>query len=145
MKEILKQPVAKYALIAGGAYLLYRVAKKLFPPPNAPDQATSEIKALEAKGMKATYPDSVYSGFADSIYSAGLNTYGTDEQAIYNIFSKMQNDLDVAKLIAAFGYRRAEFSFVDVTLGGFLQSELDANEMNVVNNILSKKAIKYRF
>ena len=144
MKDLLKQPVVKYGLIAGGVYVLYKVATKLFPD-SALTKATNEIKTLEGKGIKATYPDSVYYGFADSIYSAGINTYGTDEQAIYSIFSKMQNDLDVAKLVSAFGTRRAEFSFVDVTLGGFLQSELDANELNVVNNTLSQKGIKYRF
>jgi hypothetical protein len=57
----------------------------------------------------------------------------------------MQNDLDVSKLIQAFGMRRIEFSTRTDSLAAFLRSELDSSELQKVNNILASKNIKYRF
>ena len=94
--------------------------------------------------MKASYPDAVYSNLADAIEQACLG-FGTDEQIIYQVFSKMNNDLDVAKLIVAYGTRRIEFTLEMGTLAQVLVSELDSSEIANVNNILSKKGITYRF
>ncbi len=91
--------------------------------------------------------DSAYKGYADSIYAArsANNIFGTDEDAIYSVFKKMNNDLDVAKLITAFGQRRLSFSLNSANLGGFLTDELDATELGIVNSGLRSKGIKYQF
>jgi hypothetical protein len=57
----------------------------------------------------------------------------------------MNNDLDVNKLIVAFGSRRIEFSSQSASLGGFLSSELDEKEREEINKILKAKNIKYKF
>lgn len=134
----------KYGLIAGGIYLGYKLIS-YFTSGNTPAQAATEVNKLQKSGVKQTYPDSNYSQWANAIYSAGFNTLGTDEQTIYDIFKKMMNDLDVAKLIVAFGEQRVEFSFQELPLGAWLRTELSASEMNVINNIFATRNIKYRF
>ena len=104
-----------------------------------------------SQGQKATYPLTNYNLFADKIYSAGLSTFGTSEQDIYDVFEKMNTDLDVIMLIEAFGKRRLEFyvciPFTECgeNLGAFLQSELDPDENEKINKILADKNIEYRF
>jgi len=129
-----------------GGYLLFRGVKKLVTKEGAVDEAKKDEKKLVAKGVKPTYTEGQYMLFADRIYTAGIDAFfGTDEDAIYSVFGNMKNDLDVNKLIQAFGERRIEFSMRKATLGAFLSSELDSEEMNKINNILSTKGIKYRF
>jgi hypothetical protein len=98
-----------------------------------------------AKGIKPSYPDSMYSMWANAITSAGFNTLGTNEQAIYDVFKKMNNNADIVKLIIAFGEQRVEFSLQSVALGAWLSSELNSSEMAVLNKILSDKKITYKF
>ena len=86
-----------------------------------------------------------YTQFADQIYAAVLTVFGTDEAAIYSVFNKMQNNLDVAQLIKAFGKRRLEFSTTMAELGAHLTEDLDTSELNKLNSILAAKNITYRF
>lgn len=141
----LENKYVKYGLIAGGLYVGYKLIMFFAGSITSVAAAKDEIKILTSKGVKATYPDSSYTQWASSIVSAGFNTIGTDEQAIYAIFKKMMNDLDVAKLIVAFGNQRVEFSFQSAPLGAWLSSELSSDEMATVNKILSNKKIKYQF
>lgn len=137
IKSATKDPVIKYILIGGGIYLSYKLIKGFFNPP-------SDIDTLTNQGMKPTYTDGVYMNLADSIESA-CDGIGTDEQVIYQVMSKMKNDLDVAKLIAAYGKRRLEYTLVWGTLSYTLTDELDQSELNQVNSILAKNGIKYKF
>jgi len=145
MKLDTENKYVKYGLIAGGLFVGYKIIQFFMGGSNSIAAATNEVKTLSSKGVKATYPDSSYTQFASAIVSAGFNTLGTNEQAIYAIFRKMMNDLDVAKLIVAFGNQRVEFSFQTMPLGAWLSTELDNNEMAIVNKILSDKKIKYQF
>jgi hypothetical protein len=145
MKIDTENKYVKYGLIAGGLYVGYKLIQFFAGSITSVASATNEVKNLTAKGVKPTYPDSNYSQWASSIVSAGFNTLGTNEQAIYAIFNKMVNDLDVAKLIVAFGVQRVEFSFQKVPLGAWLSSELDSDELEVINKILRNKNIKYQF
>lgn len=103
-----------------------------------------EIK-LSSEGQKLSYPLTTYKTLADALEQAGTAWFGTDEKAIYGVFEKMKNDLDIVQLFKAFGMRRLEFSFTQANLGGFLASELSADEIQNVNKILASKGIKYRF
>lgn len=145
MEINLENKYVKYGLIAGGLYVGYKLVQFFAGSNTSVVNATNEIKVLTSKGVKATYPDSNYTQWANSIVSAGFNTLGTNEQAIYAIFRKMMNDLDVAKLIVAFGNQRVEFSFQTAPLGAWLSSELDSDELETVNKILRDKNIKYQF
>jgi hypothetical protein len=145
MKLDTENKYVKYGLIAGGLFVGYKLIQFFTGSSNSINAASNEIKVLNAKGVKATYPDSNYTQWASAIVSAGFNTLGTNEDAIYAIFKKMVNDLDVAKLIVAFGNQRVEFSFQKMPLGAWLSSELDSNELEIVNKILRDRNIKYQF
>ena len=66
------------------------------------DTYESDADKLINKGVTPTYMDSQYMIFANVLFSA-MNSYGTDEVAIGKIMYKMKNDLDVNKLITAYG------------------------------------------
>jgi hypothetical protein len=132
-------------IIGAIGYGIYRLTKKgsLLNP----SDAKKDIKKLEEAGQVGTYLDALYIGFADAIYAARQcnNLFGTDEDAMYNVFRKMNNDIDVAKLIKAFGEKRLCFSLSSATLGGFLSDDLDEDEIAIINDILKKKKITYQF
>jgi len=129
--------------IIGGGYLAYAIYKKLNP--SEEDKAQNQLDK-EAKELgKGTLQESEYKSLANSLYDAFMTAFGTDEDAIYGVFNKLGNDADIRRLIAAFGYRRAEWGFTDYDLPYFIKDELDATEIRYVNQILSAKNIKYRF
>jgi hypothetical protein len=144
-ESIFAKPLT-WAIIAGaGIYLASRFIKK---SPTAAEK--KDVKVLEQQGQKATYLDSNYKQFADGLYAARAANApffwgGTNEQAMYNIFNKMKNDLDVVKLTEAFGSRRLSYSLQNANLGGFLKDELDEEELNIINTGLRSKKINYQF
>jgi hypothetical protein len=139
----LKNPTVITWIVVGGlglyAYSRFRRATAL------PDQGDIAKDDLRKLGQTPSYSDTSYVGFADKINSAGVTGFGTDENAIYDVFQQMKNDADVLKLIAAFGNRRIEFSLAWAGLSGWLRSELDAREIAKINAILAGKGITYRF
>ena len=115
----------------------------------------SDYDAFIAQGQKPTYPQTNYTLFADKIYEAGCANvfcYGTDEEAIYDVFKQMKNDVDVLLLIKAFGARMPRGSvcipFTDcpgIGLGEWLQTELSSYNFSEINNILAKNSITFKF
>lgn len=85
-----------------------------------------------------SYTDGQYNQFAQVLYSA-MEGIGTDEEAVFRIIGYMKKDIDVAKLIVAYGVKG------DETLGAWLQGDLSSSDMNKVNQILTSKGIKYQF
>lgn len=141
-ESIFAKPLT-WAVIAGaGIYLASRFFKK---DPLATEKRDEQT--LIQEGQKPTYLDAAYKGYADSIYTArsANNFGGTDEDAIYSVFKKMKNDLDIAKLVTAFGERRLSFSLTSANLGGYLNDELDSTELGIINTDLRSKGIKYQF
>lgn len=108
---------------------------------------------LVAQGQKPSYPQTSYLQMADKIDEAGCPygywtaCSGTDEEAILSPFNQMNNALDVLLLVKAFGKRTARGTTSTTTydLGGFLATELDAEKIDEINEILSKRGINYRF
>jgi hypothetical protein len=140
----LNKPLVWLTIIGLGVFALTKLVKAISKKLTL-SNADADIKAAEKSGEKLTYSLGNYTQFADQIYAAVLYTWGTDEQAIYNVFSKMNNNLDVAQLIKAFGKRRLEFSTTMAELGAHLSSDLDDSEIAKLNSILASKNITYRF
>ena len=118
------------------------------------EQFKNDYNELTSGGQKATYLETNYIQFADKIYEAGCSgvfCYGTDEDAIFDVFDKMQNELDVLLLVKAFGLREERGSICipgtdcGLGLGAWLQTELGEDDFTEVNKILSQKGIKYQF
>ena len=106
---------AKGVVVVGGVAALFFVGKKLytivFPSAEAKRNAElsrnidTEIAKLQ-KLMKATYPESTYNTLANTIYNSMRFAVGDDYAAVQDALKKMKNDLDVVKLIKAFGSRQ---------------------------------------
>jgi len=102
------------------------------------------------KTTKQTISDSQASGFASRVFVA-LNGNGTDESAIYDVFTNVKNDADVLAIIKAFGTKKLTNSLLWDTvvyeggLAGAIQDEFDSSEIEKLNSILAGKDIKYRF
>ncbi len=106
-----------------------------------------DIKEEIKNGEQPSYSNTNYQTLADALYAArqGNHIFGTDEDTFYNVFNQMKNKLDVLKLSEAFGNRRLSVSLQDGNLGGFIADELNADEIDSINKILSNKSIDYRF
>lgn len=145
-KDLAKNKYVKIGAAVGGAYILYRVIRSAARPATAPNVAKDDVSKFMREGQRQSYPNGQYHIFADAIYSAGFDyLFGTDDTAMYSIFSQMNNNLDVAKLIVAFGTRRKELSGQSGSLGEFIASEMNSGERAKINKILASKGISYRF
>lgn len=124
----------------------------------ANQQFNSDYQQLtQQAGQTPSYPATDYTQLADKIYAAGclgLFCYGTDEQAIYDVFDKMKNDLDVLLLTKAFGLRQERGGICipipgtgscEVSLAEWLQTELSSYNFKTINENLTKKGIKFQF
>ncbi len=129
---------AKGIVVIGALGIAYivgkRVYKTLFPTEQekANQQLTkdiaNEIEKLQKGGVKPTFPDSNYFTMANTIYESMRYAVGDDYANVELTLKKMKNDLDVAKLIKAFG-RKQDYVFgipegQPKDLISFVQSEL---------------------
>jgi len=111
-----------------------------------------EQQALLQEGSSTTptYPNSQYFAWANRLEQSMFDI-GTDEDAIFSVFSYLRNNGDFIKLKQAFGVREYTGGFLpgflspDLSLDGWIQEELDSSEIQQLNNILKNKGITYRF
>jgi hypothetical protein len=157
-------PVGKAIVVIGGGVILYLVGKpiykKVFPSNEekiaalALKNTSEDLKKFVASGLKQSYPDSQYNSLADSIYNAQRTSLGNDSGTIKNVLLKMNNNLDVAKLIQAYGIRQnyafmiptEKFGLLGASNNGITQDLFGAFSYRVseVNNDWSKKGITYK-
>ena len=140
---------------AVGIYLVYRLIKGVNKfQEDIPFQSEEQSTANElAKLNKNPYTrqkltESQAKSYANKLFQA-MDGLGTDEQSIYSVFYKLQNDADFLAIQNAFGTKTISsgsyfVSDVRGTMVPCLSSELDIDELKRVNDILSKKNIKYR-
>jgi hypothetical protein len=141
-------PAERIILLAGtgiGAIVIFRQIGKItgfIKQTTQNIQTSGELNQWENVGQTPSYQNTQYQIFADSI-SAAMAYWGpanTDEEAIRNVFKKMNNNADVLKLIAAFGIRD------DWGLSKWLTYELsDEDKEKYVNQVLRSKGITYQF
>jgi hypothetical protein len=158
-------PWAKGVVFVGGALVVYmvgsRIYKKVFP--SAKDVAnrqlsnnvSSEIRKFENKGLKPSYNESNYITFANTIYEGMRYCVGDNYGAVEENLKKMNNDLDVAKLVKAFGQKQNYcfglptggamdlFTFVKKELGNDFGGLTDYR-VKSVNSDWAKKGITYK-
>lgn len=122
------------------------------------EQTTEEaIKDVQEKRpyLKATLTGLQYVNIANDIYnavsnSAKISKLGTDESLIYRAFLKLNNDVDIITLTKVFGVREIPSGSYLVSnfkgnLNEVINNFLDETEIRVLNNLLAKKGITYRF
>ena len=150
---------AKGIVVVGGLAATYifvsqtmkRIRKTMDNKENkqAIESAKDDLQELQRKGMKATLTKAQTDAMADAI----LNQYKGADLALesYNVtarqFNKLNNDIDFLNLKTSWGVRTYPddlWGYVtNVTLEAAIQNELFAISINNLNNILSKKGIKY--
>lgn len=83
---------------------------------------------------KLSYPMAQYGLWADALFQA-MDGWGTDEDAIFNVFSKMKTNNDLAQLQVSFGVKEGQ------NLGQWLQDDLGDDEKNKVRSILTSNGV----
>lgn len=162
-----RQPgVVKVIAVTGIALLGYTIYRRIRhnqevkEANTAGDIALSEIQKLANQGVYATYTDAQYEAFSQALVQS-MNGCGSDMNKIKQVFSQLQNDADIQKLIAQFGVRYIEpcwysqadayaiWLFNDQAYGGglptWLSFKLDSSEIVQVNGILRSKGVNYQF
>jgi hypothetical protein len=155
---------AKGVVVVGGTLVVVlvgaRVYRGLFPTESQrknkelSKNVDSEINSLSRNGLKPSFSDSNYNTFANTIYNSMRFAVGDDYGTVESTMKKMKNDLDVAKLIKAFGQRQ-NYAFAipignPMDLFTFIQDELGKEwgftnvRIRRINEDYKKKGIKYQ-
>jgi len=142
--------VVGVGVVAGAGYGIYKLIKFLSAENKAEKKETQLVKGeLETEVAKTglSYPGSQYLTFANVIETAGFDI-GTDEEAIYSTFRKLNNNADYLQLLSAWGKpNRTIYDWgigYDMTLPQYLRYEMGDDEINKINYILKSKGITYK-
>lgn len=87
-----------------------------------------------------SYGESQYKVYAQKLFDA-MNGWQTDEDAIYEVFKKMNNIDDILQLQIAFSDVEDE----NATLSEWLHDDLSSSEMKQLNAIIAERSIEYSF
>jgi hypothetical protein len=107
---------AKGIAVLGVGVVAFLVGRKLYKVafPSLEEQKSkqmlnninSDIRKNLSLGLKPSFADSNYNTFANTIYEGMRYAVGDDYGTVEATMKKMMNNLDVAKLIQAFGLRQ---------------------------------------
>lgn len=132
--------VSVTAAVGFAGYKIYMLIKKK----NAIEKQDAEIKKsvkdeiadLENSGHKPSYKDSEYNQYAEIIHSSMKFCVGDNYTLVEETLKKMKNDLDVAKLVQAFGKRKDYCFGVPVgeyNLFAYVQKELGDENLGLTS------------
>lgn len=106
----------KGVVVIGVGVVAFLVGRKIYKVafPSAEEKKSrqmltnvnQDIRTSISKGLKPTFMDANYDTFANTIYNGMRYAVGDDYGTVEATLKKMMNDLDVAKLIKAFGVRQ---------------------------------------
>lgn len=112
--------------------------------------ANQEIKNLGQQGQNPSFADTQYSAWASQIKTAfdGCDPQSDDYDTVMRIMKQMKNDVDVLKLISAFGtatWDECGWFMGNVTGDLAYGIAHEINGISDINAVLSSKGIKFRF
>ena len=150
-------PWAKGVVVVGGLGMVYIIGSKIYaalkPKPQDIINIQSDIGKLETK-MQPSYGDASYDQYANTIYNAQRTSACNDSGAILDVAKLMKNDLDVAKLVKAYGTRQDyAFGFPTDSYGlfGAMRKGIEADffgafayRIGKVNSDWASKGITYQ-
>lgn len=109
-------PWAKGVVIVGGAAVVFILGRKIYKAVFPSDKekknkqllqdVNTEIRTYTNQGIKPTFTDSQYETIANTIYNSMRYCVGDDYATVEIKMKQMKNNIDVAKLIKAFGKRQ---------------------------------------
>jgi hypothetical protein len=142
--------------IASGVVLFFlykKIKSKLFP--SAEEQRQQQISQsiggeiiILKRNFTQSYNDSQYGVYANAIYDGMRYCVGDNYDRVKDILKSMNNDLDVALLIQAYGFRQRSCFGIDA--GGVddlftsVRNELGNSRAKDINNTWARSGIKYR-
>jgi hypothetical protein len=151
------------ALVGIIAYTVYKKVKNISDLKinlKESDSASQELSDLATQGIRPTLSNSQVQSLINALKDA-MNGCGTNEQRIYDTFSKLNNDADVKLLLklwqvqyyepcsATSPISYARWMFNDKAFGGnlseWLNYDLSSSEIKQINSIFAKKGIKHKF
>jgi len=139
------------AVVGGAAYLIYKLwsfPKQFLDGRGNRQEDRAWNTELEKLGQKPTMSKAQIDALANKAYAA-MNGYGTDEDALYEVFRALKNDADFAALQAAYGVRTISSGSwnpaanFEGNLIAAITDEVDANTRKIINNILKVHKINY--
>jgi hypothetical protein len=150
-------PWAKGVVVVGSLGIAYIIGSKIYaslkPKPQDVVNVQNDIEKLETK-MQPSYGDASYDQYANTIYNAQRTSAGNDSGAILDVAKLMKNDLDVAKLVKAYGTRQDyAFGFPTDSYGlfGAMRKGIEADlfgafayRIGKVNSDWASKGITYQ-
>ena len=163
-------PWAKGVVVVGGIAIIYfttsqvisRIRKNNELKSNLRESADAqqELQDLSNQGVNQTLSNSEITSIINALV-ASMNSCGTDEDAVYNQFKKLNNIADLKTLIYKWGVQyytpcaiEAPISYTkwlwnDKSFGGsiseWLNYDLNQSEIAKINKILSDKNINHSF
>ena len=161
---------AKGVVVVGGIAIAYFTAKQLIArikkqaekkfDLQESESATSDLQNLAQQGIKPTLSNTQIDNIINSLVES-MNDCGTNENAIYNQFKKLNNTADVYLLLKRWQIRYyrpcaisspisfAKYQFNDKAFGGNLSTwltyDMTSSEILSINKILSDKKINFKF
>ena len=161
---------AKGAVVVGGIgitfYIGYTLVRRIRAKSELKEvlkessQAENELQNLAQQGIRPTITQTQAEAIILSLVES-MNDCGTDEDAIYNQFKKLNNIADVNLLIARWGVRYyrpcaasspisySKYLFNSKAFGGgiseWLNYDLSQSEIKKINKLLSDKNINFQF
>jgi hypothetical protein len=141
--------------LAATAALIITIKKMIKTAKSEKDLTTwkKELQQLENK-YKASYSDAQFQAFANQIYESIKYSVGDDYGLVVTIMKRMNNDLDVALLVEAYG-KRQRYAFMipigePMDLFTTMQAELGSEyggitnyRIGQINTDWAKKGITY--
>ena len=132
---------ASVLLLGGLAYLL--VNKKIV----LEKKADSPNKSNGASSENSDVSNLDYSQLADKLFSA-FDGYGTANEDVYDVFSRLRSVSDFDKLVAAYGTRTVSSGKFNIFSNDFtgtlietLRKEMNTSQLYKINQILIQKNI----
>ncbi len=103
---LLYSPNVRIALIIGGSLLGYVLLRRMLTGNSAQIKSNIEraLSELHAGGVQPTIRSEYASLLAERLYTA-MDGNGSDEAAIFDVFSQLHNAADLVLLMRAFGAR----------------------------------------
>lgn len=140
MNELLKNKYVKMgvvalviALVIVVVYFVLRKIKSGVKEAQLIAEANSEVDIT-----KTNFTEQQYQTFAAKLYRA-MKGAGTDEDAIYAVFSELESRSDLMKVMAAFGVKDG------MTLNEWIADDCNQSEIDRINSILAIKGISFSF
>lgn len=137
-----------WELILGVATIIAALAflAKIFGKSESEEEQAGQRSREDLyKRIPPSYDDFKYLDWANTLDVALMQDSTEDEAAVYNVFNRMKNISDVAKLIEFFGTKRKLFSTQYITLPQAITEYFNDGEKQTLNKILLKKRIDYTF